>query len=92
MDWAILTSSAILFHFQIWSCNLNKPFLIEINHAPLEMTVSLDDEDFKEWLGKTIGVICQETVDLSGDVGDSMKNVMSAIGAGVKGKTQLEIE
>ena len=56
------------------------------------MTVSLDDEDFKQWLGKTIGVICQETVDLSGDVGDSMKNVMSAIGAGVKGKTQLEIE
>ena len=47
----------------------------------------MDDPDFKQWLGETIGIICQETVDLSGDIGDSMKNVMSAVGNGVKGET-----
>ena len=50
------------------------------------MRVSMDDPDFKEWLGTTIGTITNEAIDLSGDVGDSVKNVLTAIGNGVKGK------
>ena len=50
------------------------------------MRVSMDDPDFKEWLGRTIGTITNEAIDLSGDAGDSVKNVLTAIGNGVKGK------
>ena len=51
------------------------------------MKVSMEDPDFRKWLGTTIGVICQEAVDVTEDAGESMKKVMSAIGDGLKGKT-----
>ena len=58
----------------------------EVEPPTDEMRVSMDDPDFKEWLGRTIGTITNEAIDLSGDVGDSVKNVLTAIGNGVKGK------
>lgn len=56
-----------------------------------EMRVSLDDPDFKEWLGQTIGTITNQAVDLTGDVGDSVSKVLAAIGAGVKGESSFII-
>lgn len=50
-----------------------------------DMRLSFEDDDFKTWLGETIGIITNQSVELTGSAAEGMQKITEALAKGFRG-------